>query len=431
MTLVTSTKFASITATGADWRDVARHILEGLEPLRNRADPFNIGFLYVSDLLSADLDGMLSLLRSVTGIEHWTGAVGIGVCGNAVDHIDTPAASVMVGSLPEGSFKIFPSTDLTLEGAREALEPWLDEHDPMLMLVHGDPLADTDPGIVLQELELLTGGFIAGGLSSSRQQHYIIADEVSTGGIGGIALSSDLPVATTLTQGCAPLGPIHTLTRSEGHVILELDGRNAFEVFSDDLKSMAAARSGQDPDQVKIAETLFNDEYDQLDQDIQNLFRGEVHVAFPVPGSDQNDYMVRNIIGLDPDSGHIAVAQTLENGQHIMFVHRDDRTIQTDLIRALTELRERLIREHGQFKPLGAIYISCVARSMCQFGSQSGDIKDVLPPSGINSLPSGGGGEMKMVRDIIGDVPLAGFYANGEISNRRLYGYTGVLILFL
>lgn len=427
MTLVTSTKFASITATGADWRDVTRHILEKLEPLRNRPDPFNIGFLYVSDLLAADLDGILSLLRSVTGIEHWTGAVGIGVCGNAIDHIDVPAASVMVGALPEGSFQVFPATDLTLDEARTALEPWLDVHDPMLMLVHGDPLADTDPGLVLQELERLTGGFIAGGLSSSRQQHYIVADEVSTGGLGGIAFSSDLPAATTLTQGCAPLGPIHTLTRGEGNIILELDGRNAFEVFSDDLKSMAATRSGQDPDQVRIAETLFNDEYDQLDQDIQNLFRGEVHVAFPVPGSDQNDYMVRNIIGLDPDSGHIAVAQTLENGQHIMFVHRDDKTIQTDLIRSLTELRERLIRENGQFRPLGAIYISCVARSMCdfggQFGSQSDDIKD--------GPPLLGGGEMKMVRDIIGDVPLTGFYANGEISNRRLYGYTGVLILFL
>jgi len=186
---------------------------------------------------------------------------------------------------------------------------------------------------------------------------------------------------------------------------------------------MAAERSGQDPADVKIAETLFDNDYDQLDQDIQNLFRGEVHVAFPVPGSDRNDYMVRNIIGLDPDSGHIAIAQTLENGQHVMFVHRDDRTIQTDLTHSLTELRERLIRENGQFKPLGAIYVSCVARSMCQFGSQSGVIS--------NELPSSGGGEMKMVRDILGDIPLVGFYANGEISNRRLYGYTGVLILFL
>lgn len=362
MTLVTSTKFARIAATGTDWREVTRNILEGLEPLRTCADPFNIGFLYVSDLLGADLEGMLSLLRSVTGISHWVGAVGIGVCGNGVEYIDRPAASVMVGSLPVNSFQVFPVTDLTLNGAREKIEPWLDQHDPMLMLVHGDPLAETDPALVMLELERLSGGFIAGGLSSSRKQHYVISDEIETGGLGGVIFSADLAVATTLTQGCAPLGPIHVLTRADGNIIVELDGRNAFEVFSDDLRTMAALRSGENLEQVHMAKTVFNDKFDKLDQDIQNLFRGEVHVAFPVLGSDQDDYMVRNIIGLDPDTGHIAVAQSLENGQHVMFVHRDDRTLQTELIRSLTSLRDRLIRENGHFKPLGGLYISCIAR---------------------------------------------------------------------
>jgi small ligand-binding sensory domain FIST len=170
---------------------------------------------------------------------------------------------------------------------------------------------------------------------------------------------------------------------------------------------MALTRRGEDAKKARIIETVIGDDYGDLDPDIQNLFRGEVHIAFPVPGSDQNDYMVRNITGLDPDAGHISVSQTLDPGQHVLFVHRDDATVQTDLTRALTDLRDRLTRENGVFAPQGAVYVSCIARAQGNFG------------------------EMRMIRDVLGDIPLAGFYANGEISNRRLYGYTGVLILFL
>ena len=182
------------------------------------------------------------------------------------------------------------------------------------------------------------------------------------------------------------------------------------------LGAMAAARHGKNPSgkDSQIIETIFGDD-DALDPDIQSLFRGEVHIAFPVTGSDQNDYMVRNITGLDPDSGHISVAQTLEPGQHVLFVHRDNKTIQADLTRSMIELRDRLIRETGSFAPQGAVYVSCIARAQMEFGAEF----------------KSGNGEMQMVRDILGDIPLAGFYANGEISNRRLYGYTGVLILFL
>ena len=61
--------------------------------------------------------------------------------------------------------------------------------------------------------------------------------------------------------------------------------------------------------------------------------------------------------------------------------------------------------------PKGGVYVSCVARGPNLFGKDSE--------------------ELKMIREVLGDFPLAGFYANGEISNNRLYGYTGVLTLFL
>ena len=103
MSLVTSSSFASIAVAGTDWRDVARQILKALEPVRNRPEPFSLGFLYVSDHLAADIANMLDLIRSVTGVQHWVGTVAVGVCGNGVDYIDTPAASVLLASLPPPS----------------------------------------------------------------------------------------------------------------------------------------------------------------------------------------------------------------------------------------------------------------------------------------------------------------------------------------
>ena len=422
MTFVTTRNFASTAAAGSDWRSVTRKLLEVLEPLRQRDEPFNLGFLYVSDHLAADTANILSLMRSVTGIENWVGAVGLGVCSCGEDYVDTPAASVLVGTFPEDSFRVFPVTEVALPGAREILGPWLDHNEALLSLVHGDPLADQDPLRIIAALEHLTGGFIAGGLSASRSEHVIIADQAASGGVGGVVFSADIPVMSALSQGCAPIGPAHMITKAEGNVIMELDGQPAFAVFTHDLKSMALTRAGEEPDSARIHEILIDEDAPELHEDVARLFKGEIHIAFPVTGSDRNDYLVRNLLGVDAESGWLAVPQTVHTGASVMFVHRDDETVRNDLIRTLLELRDRVIREQGRFAPQGGIYISCVARAMTDFSAGTDDM------GGHSPAP---GGEMALIRSILGDIPLAGFYANGEISNQRLYGYTGVLILFL
>lgn len=408
MSLFTSDSFASASAAGTDWRDTAKKVLEDLEKSRTAGDNFNIGFLYISDKLTEDARSILSLFRSVTRIDHWVGAIGLGVCGTGMEYVDEPAIAVMIGRIDSQNFCIFPSIDLNPGPAKAVLEQWTDANEPMLVLVHGDPLSDSDPAAILAQLDQITGGFLAGGMSSSRTAHLQFADEVMQGGISGVAFSQDVPVASGLTQGCAPLGPMHTITRCEEHIVMELDGQRAFDVFAADLRAMAAQKAGLDPERAIIAPAAGEDPGD--------LFRGEVHVAFPVSGTDRQDYLVRNALGIDPEKGWIAVAHNVMNGEQMMFVHRDNETVRADLSRMLLDLRERLKRDGGAFAPRGALYISCVARTMSDFGDGHGGART---------------GEMKLVREVIGDVPLAGFYANGEISNRRIYGYTAVLILFL
>lgn len=149
-----------------------------------------------------------------------------------------------------------------------------------------------------------------------------------------------------------------------------------------------------------------------------------MHAAFPVSGSDQGDYLVRNIISVDEEQKSIDIAQVPSTGDQMLFVHRDNETVRQDLSATLCKLHKRLQRENDGFQPKGAIYISCVARAFNDFNPPEPD-QDPL------QLPQDKGGEMALIREIMGDMPLAGFYASGEINAARLYGYTGILILFL
>ena len=411
MSLFTSSHFASASASGADWREAAKSVLEKLEGIKTEGAGFNLGFIYITDAMSDDAEGILNLFKSVLGIEHWVGANGIGVVGCGESFIDKPAISAMIGRFDEDAFCVFPPTQFEGDTAREALSGWLNDNDPMLVVSHGDPTAEEDPAVVLKTLNRILPGFMVGGLSSSRSQQVQFADNIGNDGISGVAFSDSVQVITALSQGCSPIGDIHTITRCDEHTILELDDEKPVTVFERDLRQMALQKIGKDPDNVIV------DQYDiegieDMPEDFQSLMKGEMHVAFPVSDSDQNDYLVRNIMGIDQDEGSIMVAQYLSNGERVMFVHRDDETVQEDLSKTLVRLRKRATDESGHFEPKGAIYFSCAGRAMAEFEGRAQS-------------------EMALVRDIIGDVPLCGFYAGGEISNARLYGYTGVLTLFL
>ena len=92
-------------------------------------------------------------------------------------------------------------------------------------------------------------------------------------------------------------------------------------------------------------------------------------------------------------------------GQPVQFARRDGKTARDDLIRMLQDVKRR-----AGPSPRGALYHSCLGRGRQLFGEDSA--------------------ELRIVREVLGDLPLVGFYANGEISHNRLYGYTGVLTVF-
>lgn len=370
-----------------------------LEDLGDRVSDagYNIGFLYISDVLAKDAESLLTALRSVTGVDHWVGSVGRGICGSGCACIDEPALSLMLGCFEKKVFRVFPAVDYNAEDLAPALGRWFKKTDPLLTFVHVDPFTNPDPAHVLKALERIVGGYVAGGLSSSRTEHIQYADKVVRGGVSGVVFGQDVQVSSAISQGCTPFGGIHTITRCDEEMIQELDGRRAIEVLSEGLRELSLAERKKHPPEEMGA-------LDEKD------FQGEIHVAFPIQGSDQNDYLVRNITGISPESGEISIDYPVENGERLLFVHRNRETVLEDLSRTLISLRERVYKERGEFLPSGGLYVSCEARAKDDFG----DVDK----------------EMMLVREIIGDIPLAGYYAGGEISNNRLYRHTALLILF-
>jgi small ligand-binding sensory domain FIST len=408
MKAITSTHFISAAATGENWRDISKKVLDELETAKSSGFRPDIGFLYITDALAEDASSILTLFKSVTGVARWTGCAALGVCANAIEYVDKPAISVMLGQVGADHVRAFHAQAPDFKKLHHDLEPWLNRHDPMLVVIHADPFAGAHPVQAIEEIEALVGGFMVGGLTSSRTQSAIFSETAMQTGMSGFVFSQDVVVATSLTQGCVPMGPMHEISKADHHVIAYLDGRTPFDVFSEDMKKMAQQRLGYEPKEMIIKEGP------EMPFELMQMLDGEAHVAFPVTGSDMADFLVRNIMAIDPETGVIAVADMIEDGQKMMFVHRDDETVRADLSQTLVALRNRVIHDAGSFAPKAALYVSCVARAGVSFGG------DEIP-----------GGEMKLIREILGDLPITGFYANGEISNNRLYGYTGVLTLFL
>ena len=366
--------FAYAHAAADDSHQALEQVIGGLGPATG-----TLGFLYVTDALNAQLGEILDALRDATDVPHWVGAVGIGICASGVEYYERPAIAAMIADLPAESFRVFAPIVKDLEAFDAGQRAWLGSAQPHVGLVHADPANPLTESLVRQLAERTATGFLVGGLASSHNNARIIVDAPAEGGLGGVMFTEAAGIQTALSQGCSPIGPHRRITACQRNVLIELDGRPALDVFKEDIGEVLA-------------------------RDLSRV-GGYIFAGLPVIGSDTGDYLVRNLIGVDLERKLLGVGDLLEQGQELMFCRRDANTAQEDLARMLVGLKARLAGP-----PSGGVYVSCLGRGANLFGDDSE--------------------ELGLIREHLGDFPLVGFYANGEISQDRLYGYTGVLTLF-
>ncbi|HHH45116.1 MAG TPA: histidine kinase [Gammaproteobacteria bacterium] len=339
----------------------------------------NLGFLYVTDSFANELQLILDRFRAETGIEHWIGTVGIGICASGTEYAQVSAMAAMIGCFPEHSYRVLPFYNRAADHLPGAWDDWLQQSESHVAVVHGDPGNNNLPMLLGQLHGELPGGYLLGGLSSSHGAHPQIADELLEGGLSGVVFNDQVSIATGLSQGCSPIAGKHAITDCANNVINRIDDRPALDVFRED-----------------IGEILARD---------LNRAAGYIFAGLPIKGSDTGDYLVRNLVGIDTRGKRLAIGDLVHPGQALHFCRRDSNTAREDMQRMLDDLKRRV-----PGTPRGGLYFSCLGRGQDLFGEPSA--------------------ELKMIEATLGEFPLVGFFANGEIFNDQLYGYTGVLTVF-
>jgi small ligand-binding sensory domain FIST len=368
---------------GSHWSALTRRCLATLaERGPVPSGEAGLGFVYVTDHLGGSLSEIVDHLRLGTGLKHWVGTIGIGIVGHdgraATEYFDAPAMTVMIADLEPGSFRLFEQHEIGTSAFSKQHGSWIESQGAQLGLIHGDPRSHRLPAI-LESLADTSGLYLVGGLASSRGPYALAGEQVGEGGLSGVMFSGAVGVMTGLSQGCSPIGPPHTVTACDSNIVMAIDGRPALDVFKEEIGEVLA----------------------------RNLNRaaGYIFAALPVKASDTGDYLVRNLVGIDPNKGWIAIGDLVSDGDPILFTRRDKPSAEADLDRMLARLKQRIER------PIrGGVYVSCVSRGVNLFGSDAA--------------------ETRRIAAALGDFPLVGFFANGEISHDRLYAHTGVLTLF-
>jgi len=351
----------------ADWRQAVADCVDRLGP----GPAVGLGVVYATDAFGHHLPAIVELLTERTGISSWVGTIGFGVIANNQAYYDQPGLAVMLTSIKDRDFALFDCVPPP---------PPPDLSVPPVALVHMDP-RNAGSMDLLKDIARGSGAFLVGGLTAARGERFDqVAGMITDGGVSGVVFAPGVAVATGLTQGCAPIGPTRRITRMVENIVTEIDGSPALDALRADMIDAGLP--------------------------VDNLRRmgGLIFAGFPISQSDTGDYVVANLVGIDEEKGWLAVAGDTNNPDNILFCRRDRVAAEADL----TFMARRVRARAGDVR--GAIYVSCLARGPHTFASAKA--------------------EVALLQEALGDVPLIGFFANGEISQERLYRYTGVLTLF-
>lgn len=386
-------------ATGSDWRDATRRVIGQLAARdASQAEGLiaGLGLLYVTESLASRLDDIASMLGERFPAVRWVGASAHGVCVANAEYAEQPALAAMICELPADSWRVFSSLN-RLPAIDDRSQPAA----AFTALVHADASTPELQESLAELASRIDSGFLFGGLvGGAESRGPQLAGEIVYGGLSGVTFGNEVRLLSRVTQGCAPLAREHVISACTSHYIERLDDQPALDVLLEDLGVGIEARRSQDGEEILRA----------LPAD--RLSRGLMIGMAPADadrGIGFGDYVVRNVLGIDPHNRVLAVSAVPRRGDRAVFCTRDLQAARADLIRVCTELREEL--ESQALRVLGAHYVSCVARGEHLFGAS--------------------GAELGIVAHNLGEIPLVGFFANGEIAHDRVYGYTGVLTLFV
>jgi len=359
---------------------------EGLD-----GEPCDLALVFAAGTHLAAPEAVLEAVHEALDPAALIGCAAGGVIGAHREVEDGTAVSVWAGHLDGGTAATFHALVEEIEEGTGALAgmPELDGADGAVLLA--DPATFPTDAVLKFLSESAPAVPLVGGLASARTAGggtaLFLGDEVRDEGAVGVRLDG-VEVLPCVSQGATPIGPELTITAADGHVILELAGRPALEKLRETIESLGA-------DDLALVQG--------------GLLMGIV-VDTNKPDYVQGDFLVRGLVGADPETGQVAVAAEVRPGQVVRLHARDAESADRDLREALG-VRMRAL---GGRPPAGALLFSCNGRGRGLFGRGDHDVEALA--------------------DELAGAPAAGFFAAGEIGpvggESFLHGFTATVVVF-
>ncbi len=355
----------------------------------------NLLFLFATLKETHRWNGILKKLKALCGTSVVVGGSTYGVLTEQTEIEQKPSVAVMAVDGPQEDFHPFfiPHLQENNFRAGQMLAQNFREADlePSLAMIFPDAFS-FQHGAFFDgfESEIQFAPLIGGCTSErggSEKTFQWMGERFSVDSVSGVAFGKNIEFEVGITQSCQPLGEPLQITRSQGNVIFEIEGRPAYDIFLE-----------------LITQLRFEDTREVF----HRLFLGLPITSFQTE-FNRSRYLVRNIMGVNARKGVLACASQVEEGDYVTFALRDPLRAKEDLVLMLEDLKERA---DGR-KPVFGHYFNCCARGMSLYGTP--------------------GEDTALIREYFPHMPLTGFFTFGEIAPleyvNHLHHYSGVLAL--
>ena len=368
----------------------ARQAIVGLD-----GHPADLVCAFVSGGDPDQVAGAGERVAELMGAVAMIGCSADGVIGRARGVEGRAAVSVWAGSLPGARLRSFHLEVMPAEAGVAVIGMPERHDDDQVALLLADTYSFPADGFVSRANSAVAGLPIVGGLAAGARgagstRLWVDGRTVDRGAVG-VVLGGDVPVRALVSQGCRPIGPPMTVTAATGNVIHELAGTPALQKLEQLLAELppveqAAASRGL---QLGIALNEYADDH------------------------DRGDFLVRGILGADPDSSGLVVGDLVEVGCTVRLQVRDADAADEDLHQLLAGFRLE-----GGGPVGGALLFSCNGRGSGLFGAGLG----------------GADHDVTVVRQELATSGVAGFFAGGELGpvggRNHLHGFTASVLAF-
>jgi small ligand-binding sensory domain FIST len=373
-----------------DWRAALDEVLAATDL---GGDPVDLALLFASAAYTADYEELVARASAASGARHLAGCSGQGIIGPEREVEGEPALSLMRLSMPDVTIRVSHLSQDALGNGGLGRVGGVSLEDVNAWLLLADPYRLDVDGLIHAMEHAYPGVPIIGGLASGRwteNRTYVFADDtVYDEGAVAVALGGNVQVRTVVSQGATPIGQPWTITAAHENILETIGGRPAYQVLVETIQALPPETQERAAQNLLVG--LAIDEY-----------KDEFH---------RGDYLIRNLMRADRQSGALAIGAYPRVGQTLQFQMRDATAADEDLRELLASARAEL----GDAQPVAAMMCSCNGRGKGLFGAPDHDAQGLARA--------------------FGPVPLAGFFCNGEIGpiggKTFMHGFTASIALLL